>query len=195
MNFVRLTDLAVTEYEAGRAATAREWSEKGGSLVAALAASGHFRETFVTSVHRAVVHAKASRANGDVPPWLQALLPSRAEVLSGGGDETIRGMRDVVQHLEARILGMEPATGRTLHPTRPRIQLGEPVALMVDGDERRGGGVTVWTIDRIELSGHRIALADLARWMGELHDLAGAVVDNREDGRAAAGGRDAREAG
>ena len=168
-NFVRLADLAIEEYENGRINVGDYWEDDSRFFPVgpAIRASGHF-ETCIAAAHRAVLHLGAARDyRGTLPPGLRPLLPARAEVLSGGGDDDLRLMRQAIQHAEDRLLGA----------SIPPFQAEEAAILNVTGVERQRAGTEVRMIDRLELGGHRILLADLAAWLRELHGYAQAVAE------------------
>ena len=173
-NFVRLVDLAIEEYENGRINVGDYWEDDSRLFPVGptIRASGHF-ETCIAAAHRAVLHLGAARDyRGALPPGLRPLLPARAEVLSGSGDDDLRLMRQAVRHAEDRLIGA----------STPPFQAKEAAILDVTGVARQRGGTDVRMIDRLELGDRRILLADLAAWLRELHGYAQAVAEY--DGKA-----------
>ena len=155
MNFARLVDFAIREYEYGRKATL-EFAEDTDSLSLGLIfrASGHF-EVCIDNVKRAIEHLKALRMHPKVPQPIKALLPRGIKVLSRSVEVPITGMRNAIQHLENRIKKGEIADGQSL-------------ALLPSENE-------------LELGVHRIPYADLAEWLTELHALSDRLAHYRDN--------------
>lgn len=177
-NFVRLVDLAISEYEAGRAAFSTYYnpdSQHAGGIAisAAVRASGHF-EHCLTDAHRAIQHCRRSRRHRSIPPGLRARLPQGPEVLSGKGDGTLNDFRDLIQHLEERLLG--------LTKKGPAIGEHEMALLMLNGDKQVDGTATTLVLNRLEAGPLRLPLATLAGWLRELHDRARQVVEYPVEG-------------
>jgi hypothetical protein len=175
MNFVRLTDLAVSEYEIGRSLHNILWNERhegAASIIGtAVRACSHF-ETSITAAHRAVRHFRELKNQPNRPAAFSSLLPSTTTILSKKGDNEIEAMRHAIQHLEDRIVGSTKNKVK-----RPPIREGEPIALKMRGDERQQEGRTVQVIDRLELGSHCILFRDLQQWLTELHGYARALTE------------------
>lgn len=150
MNFVRLADVAVREYELARSVL---MSSDRSKISRTIVAIGHF-ESLLTTLKRCIDHLKALRGNRATPQSMKNLLPRRLKVLTGGVERRITKMRDSIQHLERDLI-----TGCIIQ--------GEPVCLK---PSKNG----------IELGNQKISYTEIAVWVRELHDLAGNVVLYKE---------------
>ena len=149
VNFVRLADLAINEFELGREAILQfKASNENLALGRAIRASSHF-ETCISTLKRAIDHLKAIRGHRKVPPSLKYLLPRGINVLSGDVESQVANMRHAIQHLEGRI-------------KKGEILAGQPIILAINEND-------------IELGAYRIRYSDLADWLKELHNLASKV--------------------
>lgn len=153
MNFVRLVDLAISEYELARKAML-QFKETTESLALgqAIRASGHY-EVCVSALKRAIDHLKAIRGHPMVPlvpQSLQDLLPRGINVLSGRVESQVTDLRNAIQHLEKVI-------------KKGEILEGQAIALAVNEDD-------------IELGSNKILHSDLAKWLQELHELSSKVA-------------------
>jgi hypothetical protein len=166
MNFIRLVDVAIGEYESGRRKAEEWWTNTETEGSAYLATSGYF-ETCLTSMHRAICHLHALKMHRSTPPHFAPALPLTSSVLTKAGDREIELMRHAIQHLEARILG----TGQ------PPIQEGEPFALFLTGHEWQRDGISEKRLDRLTLGGRSIRFLDLTRWLAELHQFARSLAE------------------
>lgn len=141
LNYVRLVDLAVTEYEIARKAIL-EFASLNETLLLdrPIQASGHF-ETSVTATKRAIDHLKALRSH----QRLRDLLPKGITVLSGNVENKVTTMRGAIQHLEEDIKNgkISPSQAIALSPKEHTIELGRC----------------------------SIRYLDLADWLRELHSL------------------------
>lgn len=151
MNFVRLTDRAVREFETGRKEIEAFWQPEGDlRLGAAIRAMGHF-EGAIDALKRSINHLKQLRASRRVPPSLKALLPRDTALLRGSVEGKITDMRDAVQHLEKDIVNEKIAPGQALvlAPRKYALELGP----------------------------HSLRYDDLASWIAEAHALARLLRD------------------
>jgi hypothetical protein len=126
MNFVRLVDLAVSEYKSGRLAILEfANSNEELRLGSAIRSSAHF-EVCIDALKRAINHLKAIRGNPTVPQDLKGLLPRGINLISGEVESKVTQMRHAIQHLEERIQKGEIIEGQSLalQPTRDDLQLG-----------------------------------------------------------------------
>ena len=159
MNFVRLVDLTIREYENGRMALNQfVATDDFSSLGFFFRASAHF-EVCISTLKRSMNHLIRMRRERKISQPLKDLLP---KTLRGRKVERVRDdvrvLRDAIQHLEERILKGETPTGK-------------PIALMP-------------CEDCVELGGYRILYSDLAKWLRELHGCARKLSRYREKGIA-----------
>jgi hypothetical protein len=112
VNFCRLTDKALRDYEAARA-DLLNYASRRGTLVDYLRAIDHL-ENCVDAAHRAVLNADALRANrvGTGPGRITDTQKDR-----------VRAVRHAVEHSDERILR------RSQSPHRPPFQPGQPFSL------------------------------------------------------------------
>lgn len=143
MNFMRLMDLAIREYENGRRLL-DEFKAPSSSfrLSPIFLASGHF-EGCVSTLKRVINYVKVIRSHPKVPQDLKVLLPGRLTVLRGHVEKQITDLRDAIQHLENQIQKGEIAPGDAicLEPSQHGLNLGK----------------------------HKVLYSDLAGWLQELH--------------------------
>jgi hypothetical protein len=159
MNFIRLVDLAIFEYENGRIALCQFATPSNATLIGLfIKASAHF-EVCVSTLIRSMNHLMKMRGERKISQPLKDLLP---RTLRGRKVERVRDevkvLRDAIQHLEEKILKGETPTGK-------------PIALMP-------------CEDCIELGGYKISYSHLAEWLRELHGCARKLSRYREDGIA-----------
>ncbi|MHC4475288.1 MAG: hypothetical protein ACYTEL_06575 [Planctomycetota bacterium] len=151
LNFIRLIELSIREYESARGMVARfAATTKSAGFNYMVTASGNF-EVCVDALKRAVNHLKRIRAHPHAPASLIRLLPRNTKVLTGRVEGQVTDMRNAIQHLEKDIL-----EGRVVH--------GQALALF-PGD------------DGIELGGQKILYTDLSDWLRELHGRASALAN------------------
>ena len=127
MNFVRLTDKALREYDAARVELMAyvDRYEEAWALSPYLRAIDHM-ENCVSAAHRAVLDARALRDNG---------FGRRAPQLTERQEHRLRYLRNTVEHTDERLIG-NPA-----RPASPVFQPRQPFALrlsnrtMIIGDD------------------------------------------------------------
>ncbi len=126
MNFVRLTDKALREYDAARAelATYVARYEDAWALGPYLRAIDHM-ENCVSATHRAVLNARALRANG---------FGGRAPQLTERQEQRLRYLRNTVEHTDERLIG-NPA-----RPASPVFRPRQPFALRLSNRTMIIGG-------------------------------------------------------
>lgn len=150
MNFVRLVDLSISEYQAGREAIQQFASEHESlALGRGFASAGHF-ELCMGSIKRAMNFLKSLRGSPSVPQSLKNLLPRSTIVLTGVIEGKITGIRNAIQHLDAKI-------------QRGDIDKGQALSLMPMEEQ-------------LELGEHIVSYADLSQWLKELHELSSKLV-------------------
>ena len=155
MNFVRLVDLAVSEYESGRLAILQLANKRNGNLRLgpAIRSTAHF-EVCIDALKRAINFLKAIRGNATVPQALKDLLPRTSSLISGKAEGKVTDMRDAIQHLEERI-------------QKGEIIEGESLALQP-------------TCDDLQLGSRNLRYIELAEWLTEAHTLSSTLRGYRE---------------
>ena len=146
MNFTRLVDVVVREYEFARIELA---NSRDLSFPRVLVAIGYY-ESLLTTLKRCINHLKALRRYYATHPSLKNLLPGNVGVLRSNVEGRITGMRDGIQHLEGQLI-------------RGCIQKGEPLCLTP-------------STDGVVLGNLKISYTEIAKWIRELHTLAGNVA-------------------
>jgi hypothetical protein len=160
LNFVRLVDLAIDEYNLGRKAKIKAKSTSLKSLMGlpmglpmvgqAIRSSSHF-EVCISTTKRAIDHLKAIRSLRTAPQELKDLCPRKATVLQDTVGKQVKDLRDMVIHLEERII-------------RSEFEEGQKAALHI-------------TETHIELGAEKILISDLVLWLQELHSIAHRFID------------------
>lgn len=129
MNFNRVVDILIEEYETARRSMIQVTEETGAvPLSALLSAIGHF-ETCITTTLRAIRFAQRlrSRSRG-------AVVPPKLSVLSGTVEDRIRNMRNAIEHLENQIArdDWKPGQPYCLMAYEDRIGLGDDAIRYVE---------------------------------------------------------------
>lgn len=147
MNFIRLVDLSVQEYELGRSSFQEFLNNREGIHIGSATASvGHF-EVCLSALKRSVNFLKALRGNKNVQNGLKNLLPRGSLILRGDAEKQVTRMRHAIEHLEEEII-------------KGQIQKGQALCVLA-------------TEEKLELGCHSIRYTDLAAWLTELHTLSG----------------------
>jgi hypothetical protein len=104
LNAVRLADMALSEYCAGRdAALEFHAKPRGKKIKFFFLASGHF-ESCIWTLHRFVRHVNVLRRAKFVPIGLKQLVPRHLSFLTSSAENGLTGLRDTLAHLEERAL-------------------------------------------------------------------------------------------
>lgn len=143
MNFIRLVDLAVQEYELGRDCL-QEALNNNEHIGSAIASAGHF-EVCLNALKRSINFLKAIRGSQDIPIGLKSLLPRQSIVLKRNVENQVNRMRNAIEHLERDIKNGE-------------IQNGQALCVYAKKE-------------MLELGCHCIRYEDLAKWLTELNTL------------------------
>jgi hypothetical protein len=150
MNSVRLSDLAIREYEEGRSMLIRFATTTDFGLTYAIVASGHF-EACLSALHRAFRHLDALRRCNSAPVELKRLIPSDLVERNKPPAREINDLRDATLHLDERI---------------------------TDGDLAQGEAACIMpTQDSLEIGKHRLSFVRLATWLRRLHECTGRVAN------------------
>ena len=153
VNFIRLTDLALEEYELARRAVL-DFASRTEGLLHPVIPANHF-EACIVALKRALDHLVALKASPHVPMGLKALLPRHTLILSSGVAKKATDMRDAIQHLDEKIRAGEIAEKEPLMPLFMEEALG--------------------------LGSLEIKYSELASWITELNTLAEIVARYREN--------------
>jgi hypothetical protein len=148
-NLTRLTDKAVIEYEAARAALDRYVDPAGNRPLSELFRTFDHLETCLDAVHRAGRHAEALRTVPSTPNINLSQLPSRK------ARERVRVVRNAIQHAEGDLL-----KGKTGFGT------GRPVGLIATSTTLVAGEKALY-----------IRYNWLAAWITLYHDLVRDLID------------------
>lgn len=153
MNYIRLVDTAIREYENGRRSLSDYEEARDAGLDLMLKVSSHF-EVCIDALKRSLNHLEKIKAAKHVPQPMKDLLPRGLEVATGASVNQITSMRNGIQHLERDIL-------------KGKIVKGQSLCLVPEED-----GLT--------LGDQSIHFRDLAKWLRELHGCADALAHYRE---------------
>ncbi len=152
-NFIRLTDLALNEYELARHAV-HEFASRIEGIPHPAIATNHF-EACIVAVKRAVGLLEAMKSSPHSPTSLKSLLPRHISVLSSGVQTAVTDMRDAIQHLDDKLRSGE-------------ISHGEPVMLAFEEDG-------------VQLGSKTIRYTDMAAWIRNLNEVADSVARYHEE--------------
>jgi hypothetical protein len=144
MNYIRLVDLAISEYQDGRDLALRYW-EPGESLGAMIRAAGYF-EACLSNLKRALNHLKIIRSHKGLPKNLKDRLPRQLKVLHGSTEGQITAIRDAIQHLERDIQNLD-------------VKQDNPICLVLE-------------FEKLVLGNYSISYQKLSAWLKELHQCA-----------------------
>ena len=150
MNYVRLVDKAVIDYNNARVALQTFVSTSNDVVGPIFVVIGHL-ESCIETLVRAINFGRAIRKDGTMP----GVVPRKLRVLSDTVYKPLNDFRNGIQHLDRDVLA-----GRIVPPN--------PMCLIV-----KDGGTT-------ELLGMNMGLAEIADWIKELHELATALAYYRE---------------
>ncbi|OGW40488.1 MAG: hypothetical protein A2Y97_10250 [Nitrospirae bacterium RBG_13_39_12] len=155
MNYVRLVDIVLLEYESGRKKLKDFLAVKNDSLSTHLVviAAGHF-EMCVSTLKRVSTYLKRIRGHPKVAQALKNFLPRNLSVLDSRSEKLITDMRHAIEHLENRIQKGEITAGQSL--------------------------CLVPTADALELGRHKMLFSDLSRWLKEVYDCSKVIAQYRE---------------
>jgi hypothetical protein len=148
LNFVRVVDLALQDFENCRTSLFRYWNRKDNSTVPLgflILGAGHF-EACISNVKRAIELLKAIRGHSGLRPSTQALVRQGYKVLNNNVEKAVTNMRNAVQHLYGDIKKGAIVHGQAIYPSS------------TDNDG-------------MKLGQHKILFSDLAAWVTELHTL------------------------
>lgn len=155
MNYVRLVDILLREYENGRKELTHFLSVKNESLSThiVIIASGHF-EMCVSTLKRVTTYLERIKGHPKVARQLKDSLPKNLSILNGTTIKIITDMRDAIVHLENRIQRGEITSGQSLciFPVKDGLELGK----------------------------HKIQFSDLALWIREAHDCSKIIAEYKE---------------
>jgi hypothetical protein len=121
VNLVRLTDKALSEYEAARAALDDFAVHRGSGRLSPLFRGVDHLESCINATHRAFQFARALRESKAAPPIPRQLVIRDPEFYR------VRGMRDAVEHLyeDLRAGTVVPGEAQFLQPQRDGIEIGK----------------------------------------------------------------------
>jgi hypothetical protein len=155
LNAVRLADIALGQYGAGREAVlAYHAKRRGIGITFILRASGHF-EACVWALERFVKHVKALRGAPFTPTDLKRLMPRNLRFLKSSAEKQIVGLRHTLAHLEHKAL-------------QGKLPQGSTIVLLAVGD-----GLCV--------GDHLVTWQDLAAWLQDVHKCASDLADYMPD--------------
>ncbi len=147
INYVRLVDQLIWEYEAARDALQDYVDTPNTTLSPLFRAIAHM-ETLVNTMRRAILFARRMRRHKDSPQI------EKLNVLSGNAGDRIVEIRNAIEHLENKIL-------------EGKITQGEPTTLLVQSDRIE---LLAHEIFYRELADWAIELHDLAIQLSDYQD-------------------------
>ncbi len=144
VNFVRLYDAAIGEYELGRqeilAFHGRPPNQFGVGHIAQ--ATTHF-ESCIWHLERFIKHARALRSLRSAELELKAIIPRDISFLNQSAEKQITRVRHTLAHLEGAALG---------------------------GDLPQGNSVALMPLERgLSIAAHTISWSDLTQWLCDAH--------------------------
>lgn len=149
LNYVRLVDQLIWEYEAARHALQNFVDTPNNTLSPLFRAIAHM-ETLVNTMRRAIFFARRMRRHKDSPKI------EKLNVLSGSAGDRLVEIRNAIEHLENKIL-------------KGKIAQGEPTTLLVQSDRLELLGHEI--LYR-ELADWAVELHDLAIELADYRDPA-----------------------
>jgi hypothetical protein len=153
LNFVRLVDLALMDFENCRTSLLRYWRRIDNSTVPLgflILGAGHF-EACITNLNRAIEFLKAMRGYSGLNPSTHALVRQRYAVLNGHVEKAVADIRNAIQHLYGEVKKGSISEGQPIFPSSSEV-------------------------DGMKLGPHKIVFSDLASWLTELHTISGNLV-------------------
>jgi len=155
MNYIRLADILLSEYENGRKILTDFLASKNNAFSTHLviASSGHF-EICINTLERVIKYFKKIRGDPKIPQSLKDSLPRNSKVLAGKVEGLVTKMRHAIEHLENQI-------------QKGTITSGQALCIMP-------------VEDGIELGKYKILFNDLAEWIEEMNNYSKVLVQYRE---------------
>jgi len=151
VNFIRLVDLSILEYQSGRKLLFEFWNTHEGTAVGAINLSSGYFEACISNTKRSLNYLKSIRSYESSPKEIKNLLPRSLHVLKSVTEKKITKLRHAIQHLEKQIqLGF--------------ITEGQAVYL------KPGQNC-------LELGGASILYTELASWLTELHECSSKLFE------------------
>jgi hypothetical protein len=155
LNAVRLADMALREYCAGRDAVLGYHTKRRGlGITFILRASGHF-ESCIWALERFVKHIKALRRARFAPSDLKSLMPGNISFLQSYAEKQIVGLRHTLAHLEEKALQGKLPQGTKI------------ILLAID--------------DGLCLGDHLMTWRDITAWLQDIHKCASNLADYMGD--------------
>jgi hypothetical protein len=148
MNFVRIVDILLLDYEKVRIELVRYINSPNHVISPLLIATGSC-EALIGTALRAIKIARRMRSDRNAPANAP-VIQRRISVLADSIADRIGGMRDAIQHIDGQI------AGNTWSP-------GDAVCLFLKND-------------RMELAGQHILYSEMADWVLQLHALSNQVA-------------------
>lgn len=151
MNFVRLVDLGILEYETARNHLINFQSNSEGPLPVSslILASGYF-EMCIGNLKRAIDLLKAIRGYPNMPEFSKELTRRRFQVLSGEVEGKVAGIRHTIHHVDERI-------------KKGKISEGQSIYLKTNEND-------------LQLGKYVITYKELSKWLCELNGVAVKLV-------------------
>ena len=156
-SFVRFVEASRAQYRGGRSA-AQTFVRENQNLYGFIDASTAF-ETCNGYMHRAIRCMRAIRSKADVAVAARALFPQRPPFMENAVQNSVRNVRDAVQHSYDRVFSGSVPTGTPFMLALAGTEVPTPT---VDNPQQ-----TTMTWDRIEIGIHWVSFADMALWLNQ----------------------------
>ena len=151
VNFIRLVDLSIIEYQSGRELLFKFWSTHDGVAIGAInLASGHF-EACISNMKRSVNYLKSIRSYASFSMEIKNLLPHSLRVLKSETEKRISRLRHAIQHLEKQLQSGFITEGQAVY-----LKPGQ---------------------NSLDLGGTTILYSELASWLTELHECSSKLFE------------------
>lgn len=144
VNFIRLVDLSIIEYQSGRELLFKFWNTHDSIAISAInLAAGHF-EACISNVKRSINYLKSIRSYPPLSMQVKNFLPRSLHILKSETERKISSLRHTIQHLEKQIQSGCITEGQAIY-----LKPGQ---------------------NSLDLCGLSITYVELAFWLTELHE-------------------------
>jgi hypothetical protein len=165
--YVRLVEGAYVHYRNARQLVQAVWNNHGAIAIGSHNLSSIYFEDCINSMHRAVLCMKGIRHNREVPEGLRSMFPDTPHFTKDAIANRIRGIRDVIQHMDARVLKGQIPEGTTFMLTATGPETPVP--------ESNQPNQTLKRIDRLAIGDAEVLFTELVAWLREMGKCAESI--------------------
>lgn len=106
-NYIRLVDLAISEYQEGRERVFSYWQHNGSLVLGAMISATGYFESCLSNIQRALYLLEKIRRHRNLPSDLKDKIPKGLKTFRGRTNNDIRQMRNIIQHFRKKDKGVD----------------------------------------------------------------------------------------